>query len=283
VFDNESLAISLILATFYFWIRAVRVRSWPCRVACGLAYTYMAATWGAYIYVLNMIVLHTATLLLLGRYTVDLHLSYFTFFIIGTAGAMQLPIVGWQPLDSMEQISGLLMFLWLQIYGLTLWTASRMDRSMMRWVVIAVVLCVALVAIGAATWHAHVIGRLLPPTPRIRSLFVEHTKTGNPLVDSVAEHQSTSIDAIQMYLLQCGPAAVFGIIWSLFLPKTDEWIFFLLHFCAASYFALKMVRLVLLLAAPVCLAAALPLAVLLEWAHRTLLPGRGDAEKKKKE
>ena len=32
-------------------------------------------------------------------------------------------------------------------------------------------------------------GYLGPLSSRIRGLFVKHTRTGNPLVDSVAEHQ----------------------------------------------------------------------------------------------
>lgn len=34
-----------------------------------------------------------------------------------------------------------------------------------------------------------------PLSLRVRSLFIKHTRTGNPLVDSVAEHQPTSGDA----------------------------------------------------------------------------------------
>jgi len=33
------------------------------------------------------------------------------------------------------------------------------------------------------------IGYFQPLGARIRGLFVKHTRTGNPLVDSVAEHQ----------------------------------------------------------------------------------------------
>ncbi len=46
-----------------------------------------------------------------------------------------------------------------------------------------------------------VVAALLAPTgyfgplsSRIRGLFVQHTHTGNPLVDSVAEHQATGDD-----------------------------------------------------------------------------------------
>ena len=34
-------------------------------------------------------------------------------------------------------------------------------------------------------------GYLAPLSSRVRGLFVQHTRTGNPLVDSVAEHKAT--------------------------------------------------------------------------------------------
>lgn len=39
-----------------------------------------------------------------------------------------------------------------------------------------------------------------PLSARIRGLFVRHTRTGNPLVDSVAEHQPASSQAYWQYL-----------------------------------------------------------------------------------
>ena len=55
---------------------------------------------------------------------------------------------------------------------------------------------------------------------RVRSLFIKHTKTGNPLVDSVAEHQAASADAYWhhlhyvLFLAPIGLAvAFFAVIW----------------------------------------------------------------------
>ena len=39
-----------------------------------------------------------------------------------------------------------------------------------------------------------------PLSARVRGLFVRHTRTGNPLVDSVAEHQPASPQAYWQYL-----------------------------------------------------------------------------------
>jgi hypothetical protein len=47
--------------------------------------------------------------------------------------------------------------------------------------------CGLLLLVIAATLYP--TGYFGPLSARVRSLFVKHTRTGNPLVDSVAEHQ----------------------------------------------------------------------------------------------
>ena len=40
---------------------------------CGFSYIYMVAAWGGYVFVLNMVGVHAALLVLLGRYSSRLH------------------------------------------------------------------------------------------------------------------------------------------------------------------------------------------------------------------
>jgi dolichyl-diphosphooligosaccharide--protein glycosyltransferase len=62
------------------------------------------------------------------------------------------------------------------------------------------------VALGALAGGAAAAFLLLPTgyfgplSSRVRGLFVQHTKTGNPLVDSVAEHQPARPEAYWHYL-----------------------------------------------------------------------------------
>merc|ERR1719313_1086562 len=115
-FDNEAIAIAAICCTFWLWLRSVRnPRSWPVGVIAGLSYVYMVAAWGGYIFVINSIGLHALLLVGLGRFNSGVHKAYTLFFVVGTAGAMQIPVVGWQPLRSLEQIGPLGVFLGYQV------------------------------------------------------------------------------------------------------------------------------------------------------------------------
>lgn len=116
-FDNECVAVAALCCTFYFWVRSLRSSwSWWLGAITGLSYIYMVAAWGAYTFVLNMIGVHAACMLLLGHFTYGLVFSYSLFYVIGTYGAIQFPIVGMQPFQSMEQLGPLVVLLIMHVF-----------------------------------------------------------------------------------------------------------------------------------------------------------------------
>jgi len=115
-FDNECVAVTAIVATFYFWMRSLRdERSWPWGFAAALAYVYMVAAWGGYIFVLNMVGLSAAVLVFSSNFSPRLHKAYSIFYVLGTLGAIQFPVVGLAPLKSLEQLGPMAIFVWLQL------------------------------------------------------------------------------------------------------------------------------------------------------------------------
>ena len=83
-FDNESVALFAMCSTFFFWVRSLRHRdvakkSWLWGIATGFAYINMVAAWGGYIFVLNMIAVHAAATVAIGRYSQTLHRAYVDF------------------------------------------------------------------------------------------------------------------------------------------------------------------------------------------------------------
>jgi len=64
------------------------------------------------------------------------------------------------------------------------------------------------------------IGYFGPLTARVRGLFVRHTRTGNPLVDSVAEHQPGSTAAYQQYMHHVYRLAPIGFVLLLRSPAS---------------------------------------------------------------
>ena len=101
---------------------------------------------------------------------------------------------------------------------------------------------VAIIAILTPT------GYFGPISSRVRGLFVKHTKTGNPLVDSVAEHQAASTQAYFSYLMELIYLAPIAWIVTILVFFNDASSFLFVYGVAAYYFSHRMVRLILLTA-----------------------------------
>jgi len=187
----------------------------------------------------------------LGRFNSGVHKAYTIFFVIGTVGAIQIPVVGMQPLRSMEQMGPLLVFFGYQVLAFCDFQRRRksMDKNefIKYRIQVMVMFAAALVAVTIMLWPTGYFG---PLSARIRGLFVKHTKTGNPLVDSVAEHQPASPGIYSSYLNMPLDYVPLGIL-VLLLKRNNAAYFIALYGFVASHFSGKMSRLILI-CAPIC-------------------------------
>ena len=84
---------------------------------CALAYSYMVAAWGGYIFIINIIPVHAAFLVFCGRYSNRLYVSYCIFYVLGLIASMQIQFVSFKPVSSPEHALSAVVFLGLNIYG----------------------------------------------------------------------------------------------------------------------------------------------------------------------
>lgn len=292
-YDNESVAISAMCLTFLAWCYSLSgsvkdgSKGSFFGIITGLAYVCMVAAWGGYIFVLNMIGLHAFVLVLLGRFNNRLYWAYTLWYLVGTAGAIQIPVVGWSPLKSLEQLAPAGVFIIIQLLQLceskALLRFFKIESSeSMTWVQKARVrgqvfslAGVVLAVVIAMLWPTGYFG---PLSSRIRGLFVTHTRTGNPLVDSVAEHQPASPQAFWQFLhLTCytapvGFAIAFfnSVIKPYFKPNPDaestDPLLFIAQYAVVSYhFSTKMNRLMLLMGPISAALTGIALSVMLDF------------------
>jgi dolichyl-diphosphooligosaccharide--protein glycosyltransferase len=198
----------------------------------------------------------------------SLHKAYTLFFVIGTCGATLVPVVGLTPFKSLEQIGPLLVFFLFQFLELSAWLSRQVfGYQTGSWsevkVKFTVCLLGALVLAGVAALLVPT-GFFGPLSARVRGLFVKHTRTGNPLVDSVAEHQPANPDSFRLFLHHAYYTAQAGLAMAALNFRRWQQSSFLVLFCVIVYFfCLKMSRL-LLLAAPVA-ASLTGIALGLVW------------------
>jgi len=254
-YDNESVATTAMQMTYFLWTATLWVPDGMptiiCAVLAGLGYFYMAAAWGGYIFVINLIGIH-ATFLVFFRKCKSwdkIYTSYSIFYAVGVLLAMQLPVVNWQPIKSLEQIGPLLVFAGLQVLQLMFYLEKRRPEPKGwadRWNFRLAVLMGCAAAAAPVVYYLWSTGFFGPLSSRVRGLFVKHTKTGNPLVDSVAEHQAAKPEAYYQYLNIVMTLAPYGFGIVALIGCTPSSSFLLLYGLSTFYFSNKMNRLVLL-------------------------------------
>jgi dolichyl-diphosphooligosaccharide--protein glycosyltransferase len=127
-YDNEAIAIFLLMFTFFAWIKALKQGSAFFGTIAAVFYFYMVAAWGklfmhsktgpeltihegGYAFITNMIPLHALVLILMGRFTNRLYVAYSSWYAIGTLASMQVPFVGFQPVRTSEHMAALGVYL----------------------------------------------------------------------------------------------------------------------------------------------------------------------------
>merc|ERR1712161_170289 len=206
------------------------------------------AAWGGYVFVINLVGMHALFVPLLRKLPFErLYFSYTSFYTVGTFLAMQIPVVGWTPIKSIEQLGPFGVFVGLQLLQLMRVSEKRYTK-VNKWKVRGIVVLTCLVvAMPVVLWLSN-IGYFGPISSRVRGLFVKHTKTGNPLVDSVAEHQPASPEAYKQYLGKIMQVSVVGFAFVLLRFFHDASSFLVVFGVVTFFLSNKMVRLILLTA-----------------------------------
>jgi len=253
-YDNESVATTAMQLTFWTWTCTLSssntTRAAVLGALSGLMHFYMAAAWGGYVFVINLVGVHALFVLLLRKMPFEhLHASYTSFYSVGTLLAMQIPVVGWTPLKSIEQLGPFGVFAGMQAL-MIMRLSEKKFAKVNKWKVRGAVVSAFVIVSLPVVYYLYGTGYFGPISSRVRGLFVKHTKTGNPLVDSVAEHQAASKEAYYQYLNDVFYLAPVGFSIIAVLGCTPASSFLIIYGIASYFFSLKMVRLILL-AAPI--------------------------------
>ncbi|KAK8114666.1 uncharacterized protein PG998_000840 [Apiospora kogelbergensis] len=261
-YDNEAIAIFLLVFTFYLWIRALKLGSVLWGALCALFYGYMVASWGGYAFITCLVPLHAFVLICMGRYSTRLYVSYTTWYALGTLASMQIPFVGFLPVRTSEHMPALGIFGFLQLVAFIYYIRSSLSGAQFKaflFVGLGAVFGLALLALVAMTSA----GYIAPWSGRFYSLWdTGYAKIHIPIIASVSEHQPTAWPAFFFdlnLLIWLFPAGVYLC----FQDLKDEHVFVVVYALFGSYFAGVMVRLMLTLTPIVCVAAAMAASQLL--------------------
>ncbi|KAK5020550.1 Oligosaccharyl transferase STT3 subunit-domain-containing protein [Cryomyces antarcticus] len=281
-YDNEAIAIFLLVFTFYLWIKSLKEGSALWGALTALFYGYMVSAWGGYVFITNLLPLHAFVLICMGRYSPRLYVSYTTWYALGTLASMQIPFVGFLPIRSSEHMSALGVFGLLQIVAFVEFIRQQLPSKQFQTLLRSLVLVIFVVAFGGLVLLT-VSGAIAPWTGRFYSLWdTRYAKIHIPIIASVSEHQPTAWPAFFFdlnMLIWLFPVGVYMC----FRNLKDEQVFIIIYAVLASYFAGVMVRLMLTLTPVVCVAAAIALSQILDTylvaeTPKTVSPVNGNAD-----
>ncbi|PGH00406.1 dolichyl-diphosphooligosaccharide-protein glycosyltransferase [Blastomyces parvus] len=262
-YDNEAIAIFLLVFTFFLWIKAVKNGSIMWGVLTALFYGYMVSAWGGYVFITNLIPLHVFVLICMGRYSSRLYISYTTWYALGTLASMQIPFVGFLPIRSSDHMSALGIFGLIQVVAFVEFLRSQVPGKQFQTLLTSLVLFIFGVSFLGLVLLT-VSGVIAPWSGRFYSLWdTGYAKIHIPIIASVSEHQPTAWPAFFFdlnMLIWLFPAGVYMC----FRQLKDEHVFVIIYAVLASYFAGVMVRLMLTLTPIVCVAAAIVLSHILD-------------------
>jgi dolichyl-diphosphooligosaccharide--protein glycosyltransferase len=258
-FDNEGTAIFSLIFTFYLWVKSVHTGSmlWSC--LCAVSYYYMVASWGEYVFFINIIPIYIVVMILGCRYSTRLYIAYSVFYTFGSL--MTVPFVGFNAINRAECAASHGIFIALQMYAFISYLIKVVDIKLLKGIFIIIATSiVAIIAIyiislqfsGELTWSG---GSLTLLDPTYASKFI-------PIIASVSEHQPTSWTSFFFdlhILVVLSPVGLFV----LFSNISDGGIFIIVYGTLAWYFAGVMVKLMLTLSPVACVLSAIGLSSIL--------------------
>lgn len=282
-YDYECISLFIIVLDLYTFARAVKTGSIFWATISGIAYGYLALTWGGYVFVSNCIPLFTAGLVAIGQHSWRLHISYSIWAIVGMLLTSSIPFISEKTISKPEHFASIGVLIVLQIWGFYQFLKRNLSPSSLSTCVVTSILTLpiilfAVVTIGVST------GLLGGFSGRLMNMFDPSYATKKiPIIASVAEHQPT---AWGKYFIDCGLLLVlFPVGCYSALSKTgpnrkvDEIkLLLLIYGLSTLYFASIMIRLVLVFTPALVFVSGMGLDYLLSRAMNKFKYGSRDSE-----
>ncbi len=254
-FDDETVGIFGILIFSLFFLRSIDLKR-PLKlgllyaIAAGLSLGYLSVSWGASKYPIVMTALFALVLLIAGRYSLRLLLSYGVTFLLALSIAASIPYLG---------IGFLLGVEILPVYGvcffLVVAEVSRRTKVLGRKLIYMAILCALA---GAAVFFLWSRGMISGLEVKFWSVLNPFVRFENPLVESVAEHRPSAWGTFY-YNFGLG---VFFVPVGLFFATTmatNPSLFMVIYGLTSVFFASSMIRLNIIVSPVVSLLWALGL------------------------
>jgi len=251
---HEPLGILLMVLTFLFFTRSTDANSSTRKtltysVLAGFSLFYLGAEWAGSLYPLDLIPLYVIVLVIIGRYSKKLFLSYsismgiflaLTPFLVPKLGFTDLTDITW-----LAVIAGELVLLGREASG-------YLENTRVRFYTLVGAVAGA-AAVVAVLSYFNIVSL---PYGKFFAVINPFVRGNVPIIASVAEHQPATWGSFFYEFGAITFLILFGIVFVIQRGRNED-VFLVLWGITAVYFAASFVRLTLLLAPAFCLLGAI--------------------------
>jgi dolichyl-diphosphooligosaccharide--protein glycosyltransferase len=251
---HEPLGILLMILVFIFFLRAnQKGRGTNGTIAyallAGLSLFYLSASWAASYYPIDLLVLYVAVLVVTGRYTRQLLLSYsVTYGAFLFLAPLAIPKMGFGTLTSLT---------FLVIPGILILLLAREGTSALpSWRHRAYALIVVSVVLVGLAYALVTLKIMELPGGKFLSTLNPFTRLDMPIVESVSEHRPATWAS---FFYEYNTLTFLGLFGFFFILRRlrDTDIFITIAALTSLYFSGSLVRLTLILAPTFSILAAI--------------------------
>lgn len=259
-FDDETIGIFGMTLTFLCFLRSLEEQK-PLKTrllysaVAGISIFYVMASWGAARYIPDIMALFTVAMVLTGKYSRNLLISYGIPVVLSSLSALSLPVLGTGYLLATDNIAVLGLIPLLAFYELYRRAKTTRDKRILMAFVAA--------AAGGALILLDRTGLLYTLPGKFWGIIDPWFRTGVPLVESVAEHRRSSWASFFKDFGIVLSLSLVGVYFSLKKIEPKR-LFTFLYFITSLYFAGSMIRITLVLSAAASLMAAYGLVELVK-------------------
>lgn len=125
-YDNEAVAITALVNTFYLWIKAVNTGSIMWAVLCSLQYFYMVSAWGGYSFIINLIPVFVLGTMFINKFNMKIYVAYSVFYTLGSIMAMLITFVNFAVIRSSEHLASHCVFFIMNAYVIIMYIRKNL-------------------------------------------------------------------------------------------------------------------------------------------------------------
>jgi dolichyl-diphosphooligosaccharide--protein glycosyltransferase len=277
-FDDETIGVFGMVFAFFCFLRSLEEKK-PLRnrllyvLATGLSLCYVMISWGATRYVPAMLALYSFLMVLRGKYSRNLLISYTIPIGLSYALSLLIPVLGFRYLTGIDSILILSLIPFLVVYDLFSHT-EKMSHKIILMIIVIAGLAGGLLILENKGYISSLGGKFL-------AVINPFGKAPMAVFESVAEHRRSSWAS---FFGDFGVVLSLSLVGSYFsIRRIDSKRFFiLLYFITSLYFAGSMIRLTLILSAASCLMAAYGLVELVKPFMETVLGSKPQESRRRR-